>query len=107
MTVITSFIAGKIRTEASQEVSVFTMIINRTISLLLNLAYTLLGFAVLLAGWYGISIITKAELPTPFATLSVLWDLVKDPFYDYGPNDKGIALQLGSSLLRVFTGFFI
>jgi nitrate/nitrite transport system permease protein len=32
---------------------------------------------------------------------------VKDPFYDLGPNDKGIALQLGSSLARVFSGFMI
>jgi nitrate/nitrite transport system permease protein len=32
---------------------------------------------------------------------------VKDPFYDYGPNDKGIGLQLGSSLYRVFLGFFL
>ncbi len=34
-----------------------------------------------------------------------MWELIKDPFYDYGPNDKGIGLQLGSSLVRVFSGF--
>ena len=28
-----------------------------------------------------------------------------DPFYDNGPNDKGIAIQLGHSLLRVGLGF--
>ena len=28
-----------------------------------------------------------------------------DPFYDNGPNDKGIAIQLGHSLLRVALGF--
>jgi nitrate/nitrite transport system permease protein len=30
-----------------------------------------------------------------------------EPFYDRGPNDKGIGNQLTSSLLRVFTGFAI
>jgi nitrate/nitrite transport system permease protein len=55
--------------------------------------------------WYLISLVTKGELPTPVATFAVLWELVSDPFYDYGPNDKGIALQLGSSLGRVFFGF--
>lgn len=28
-----------------------------------------------------------------------------DPFYDNGPNDKGIGIQLGHSLLRVALGF--
>ena len=30
---------------------------------------------------------------------------LSDPFYDNGPNDKGIAIQLGHSLLRVGLGF--
>jgi nitrate/nitrite transport system permease protein len=34
-----------------------------------------------------------------------LWELLLDPFYDYGPNDKGIGIQLASSLGRVFSGF--
>jgi nitrate/nitrite transport system permease protein len=79
----------------------------RVSGLLKALLYNLSGFAVLTAFWYVISIITKYELPTPFATFQVFWELVKDPFYDFGPNDKGIALQLGSSLLRVFSGFIL
>jgi nitrate/nitrite transport system permease protein len=55
--------------------------------------------------WHLISIITENQLPTPLATLTVLWEMLRDPFYDYGPNDKGIALQLFSSLGRVFLGF--
>jgi nitrate/nitrite transport system permease protein len=74
---------------------------------LINAIYMTLGIAALLLFWYGVSFITKGELPAPAATLAVMWDMLKDPFYDYGPNDKGIALQLGSSLLRVFTGFTI
>jgi nitrate/nitrite transport system permease protein len=32
-------------------------------------------------------------------------DNLADPFYDNGPNDKGIGIQLGHSLLRVAMGF--
>jgi nitrate/nitrite transport system permease protein len=68
-------------------------------------AYTLGGFGILLLIWYIISKITTDALPGPYATLSVLWEMLRDPFYDYGPNDKGIALQLFSSLGKVFLGF--
>jgi nitrate/nitrite transport system permease protein len=36
-------------------------------------------------------------------TLAV--ELLSDPFYDAGPNDKGIGLQLAYSLLRVAAGY--
>ena len=74
-------------------------------SLVIGLSYSFLGFSLLMGLWYVVSLITKGELPTPFATLTVFWELVSDPFYDYGPNDKGIGLQLFSSLGRVFLGF--
>ncbi len=80
-------------------------IFQKMFSLGTSLFYSLLGFGLLLAMWYIVSLITKGELPTPFATLVVFWELVTDPFYDYGPNDKGIGLQLFSSLVRVFIGF--
>jgi nitrate/nitrite transport system permease protein len=32
---------------------------------------------------------------------------LSDPFYDRGPNDKGIAIQLGHSLGRVAAGYLI
>lgn len=74
---------------------------------LTGLVYSLFGFMLLIAFWYFISRITEGGLPTPLSTFVVFWELVKDPFYDYGPNDKGIALQLGSSLSRVFLGFLL
>jgi nitrate/nitrite transport system permease protein len=44
-----------------------------------------------------------------FPTLAQMGQTVfhhlSDPFYDHGPNDKGIAIQLGHSLLRVGLGF--
>jgi nitrate/nitrite transport system permease protein len=69
--------------------------------------YNGIGFSILIAFWYFISLITEGGLPTPLATFEVFWELVKDPFYDFGPNDKGIGLQLGSSILRVFSGFLL
>jgi nitrate/nitrite transport system permease protein len=76
--------------------------------MLLNLkgfVYTLIGFSLLVAFWHVISLVTNGELPTPLTTSIVFWDLVKEPFYDNGPNDRGIGLQLFSSLVRVFLGF--
>lgn len=64
------------------------------------------GFALLLSFWYGVSLVQEG-LPGPLPTLKVFWELVSDPFYNYGPNDKGIGLQLASSLGRVFIGFAI
>ncbi len=79
----------------------------KALNVLKNLFYSLLGFVLLIGFWHLISIVTKGELPTPAATFTVLWELLKDPFYDYGPNDKGIGLQLFSSLGRVFLGFLL
>jgi nitrate/nitrite transport system permease protein len=77
----------------------------KLVSILKSIAFNVLGFGILGLFWYLISIITEGELPTPIATLKVLWEMLMDPIYDYGPNDKGIGLQLASSLGRVFTGF--
>jgi nitrate/nitrite transport system permease protein len=82
-------------------------VLRKLLSILVSLSYTLLGFALLVAFWYAISLITNGELPYPLATSKVFWELVKDPFYNYGPNDKGIGLQLFSSLGRVFFGFLL
>lgn len=87
--------------------SEWAVIWNKTVLILKNAFYSLLGFALLVGFWNLISIVTKGEIPTPAATFTVLWELLKDPFYDYGPNDKGIALQLYSSLGRVFLGFLL
>ena len=45
------------------------------------------------------------DLPTPGKTLHEMSTLYASPFHDYGPNDKGIGLQLLSSLQRVAIGF--
>jgi nitrate/nitrite transport system permease protein len=68
-----------------------------------------LGGSLVLLGaiWALAALLAGKDLPGPLATLQVFWGLVSDPFYDAGPSDKGIALQLLASLQRVFTGFLI
>ncbi len=74
-------------------------------SSLASLGYAALGMLTLIGLWWLVSIVTKNEIPTPAATWEVFKTLIEDPFYDAGPNDKGIGLQLWSSIIRVFTGF--
>lgn len=54
----------------------------------------------------GMSAVTGASaMPGPGDIGVTLWQHLSDPFYDNGPNDKGIGLQLGYSILRVLAGF--
>jgi nitrate/nitrite transport system permease protein len=80
---------------------------RKGLSLFIGFTYNILGIVLLLVIWHLVSVVTKGELPGPIATSTVFWELISDPVYDYGPNDKGIALQLYSSLSRVFTGFLL
>ena len=67
---------------------------------------SLAGAALVLALiWQLAATLTGNELPGPVATMDTFWRLVSNPFYDNGPNDKGIGLQLFASLKRVFIGF--
>jgi nitrate/nitrite transport system permease protein len=66
--------------------------------------YMLCGFGILLGIWAVVSGVSQS-LPGPFTTLRTLAQLLADPFYDNGPNDKGIGIQLVSSIGRVFAGF--
>jgi nitrate/nitrite transport system permease protein len=72
----------------------------------LQAALALVGFGVLLAIWQLLSMVSK-DLPSPAMTLPVLADLLGNPFYDNGPNDKGVGIQVMYSLGRVFTGWII
>jgi len=49
----------------------------------------------------------EARVPQPSAVFSLAVEELGNPFYDAGPNDKGIGIQLGYSLYRVLTGFFM
>jgi nitrate/nitrite transport system permease protein len=47
----------------------------------------------------------QGGFPTPGQMAQTIWQQLSNPFYDNGPNDKGIAIQLGHSLGRVALGF--
>ncbi|HEY0337249.1 MAG TPA: nitrate ABC transporter, permease protein, partial [Burkholderiales bacterium] len=49
----------------------------------------------------------KSALPTPADVGRKLWEHLNDPFYDKGPNDKGIGIQLAYSIARVGLGYLI
>jgi nitrate/nitrite transport system permease protein len=46
-------------------------------------------------------------IPAASRTISDFWGWIADPFYDNGPNDKGIGIHLLASLQRVLTGFLL
>jgi nitrate/nitrite transport system permease protein len=45
------------------------------------------------------------ELPAPWAVCKVSWEFLSDPFYDAGPNDKGIGILVVYSMSRLVAGF--
>lgn len=49
----------------------------------------------------------KSAFPTPADVGAQIWQHLKAPFYDNGPNDKGVGIQLAYSLARVITGFLL
>jgi nitrate/nitrite transport system permease protein len=64
----------------------------------------LVGVAVLVAVWAMVSQIAPF-LPSPAKTVANSWDLIIHPFFDEGPNNKGIGWQVLYSLGRVGLGF--
>ena len=49
----------------------------------------------------------KSAMPGPLDVGAKLWEHLKRPFYDNGPNDKGLGIQLGYSIGRVGLGYFL
>ncbi|MDG4648707.1 nitrate ABC transporter permease [Roseibacterium sp. SDUM158017] len=49
----------------------------------------------------------RAAVPPPSDIFSKAWEELSDPFYDAGPNDKGIGIQIGYSIYRVLAGYFM
>lgn len=49
----------------------------------------------------------EARIPPPSAIVVKAFEELSDPFYDKGPNDKGIGIQLAYSISRVLSGYFL
>jgi nitrate/nitrite transport system permease protein len=63
-----------------------------------------LGIALFVALWALIAN-TGGKIPGPSETWTAALELFSDPFYDNGPNDKGIGWNILNSLYRVGIGF--
>ena len=46
-------------------------------------------------------------MPPPSQVLAKAWEELSNPFYDAGPNDKGIGIQIGYSIYRVLSGYLM
>src|SRR5580692_3992174 len=55
----------------------------------------------------GLTAKGKSALPGPLDVGAKLWEHLKRPFYDNGPNDKGLGIQLGYSIARVGLGYLL
>jgi len=49
----------------------------------------------------------QTPVPGPLEVGTQLWHHLQHPFYDNGPNDKGLGLQLGYSIGRVLAGYLL
>src|SRR5687767_14975737 len=68
---------------------------SKIVTWVAGLAYSLTGFGILIGIWAIVATFTT-DFPGPQTTLKVLYQMLLDPFYVYGPNDMGIGLQLWS-----------
>ncbi len=50
---------------------------------------------------------TRSAMPGPAEVGKQLWQHLRDPFYDRGPNDKGVGIQLIFSIGRVAAGYLL
>jgi nitrate/nitrite transport system permease protein len=49
----------------------------------------------------------KSAMPGPLDVSAKLWQHARHPFYDNGPNDKGVGIQLAYSIARVMLGYLL
>jgi len=48
-----------------------------------------------------------SAMPGPGDVAAKIWEHLSNPFYDNGPNDKGLGIQLAYSIARVLTGYLL
>jgi nitrate/nitrite transport system permease protein len=91
----------------SEENDKFQLLFNTILEKSKPALFAVLGLLLFGGFWSLLSLYTEEALPGPTATMTVLKEMLSDPFYDYGPNDKGIGLQLFSSIKTVLSGFLL
>ena len=65
----------------------------------------LLTVGALLLLWEVLCSSPTSSLPAPSRVIADTWELIANPFYDNGGNDKGLGFQLYASLKRVALGY--
>ena len=68
------------------------------------LGWAAVGVAGFVALWW-LAAGRNDKLPAPGDTLTVLREMLADPFYDNGPDDKGVGVLVWLTLQRVFRGW--
>lgn len=76
-------------------------------SLSANLLPPLVMLLILVGLWEAICSSPTSSLPPPSQVVSDTWELIVNPFYDNGGNDKGMGWQILASLQRVALGYVL
>lgn len=63
------------------------------------------GIAVMLIVWHLLSLNPETSLPSPVKVITENWDLIRDPFFNKGGNNKGFFWLILASLGRVAFGY--
>lgn len=79
---------------------------NKNIQALLAFLASLAAFLILWELGSNLGLFATL-MPSASQTIVDFWGWISDPFYDFGPNDKGIGWHLLVSLRRVAIGFTI
>lgn len=70
-----------------------------------NLLPPAIALLVFLVVWQVLTSSPEATLPSPIQTVQDTWELIINPFFDNGGNDKGLFWQVLTSLQRVAMGY--
>jgi nitrate ABC transporter permease subunit len=73
--------------------------------LLKQILPTAVGALTFLALWHLLSLRPDTSLPSPFKVITDTWELIKDPFFHKGNNNKGLFWLILASLKRVAMGY--
>ena len=63
------------------------------------------GITILLIGWHLLSLNAGTSLPSPLKVITENWDLIRDPFFNKGGNNKGFFWLILASIERVAFGY--
>lgn len=63
------------------------------------------GVFILMIIWQLLSLRSNTTLPSPITVITETWDLIKDPFFNKGGNNKGFFWLILASLKRILMGY--